>query len=128
MAKRMGGTLNGFNSKLVRLKGEIWRSLRLGWGCFNSKLVRLKVRDAIKNQDKEEFQFQTGSIKRLSKMRLSHKCQSFNSKLVRLKAPGYQVNPFIISRFNSKLVRLKVYTRLCTPLKIPNVSIPNWFD
>ena len=58
---------SSFNSKLVRLEDTL---IRLNIGrkvCFNSKLVRLEVLiEAIKTKF-ISFQFQTGSIRRLSK-------------------------------------------------------------
>ena len=55
---------------------------------FNSKLVRLKGREgAIESAFMDEFQFQTGSIKRrIHSARLPSSWKRFNSKLVRLKA------------------------------------------
>ena len=54
-----------------------------------------------------KFQFQTGAIKRLTKLAKTFRFASFNSKLVRLKA----LLPFgpihRLMSFNSKLVRLK---------------------
>ena len=77
----------GFNSKLVRLKGEMehWTDTEL-FASFNSKLVRLKEY-AIKSIDTRWlFQFQTGSIKSRHGHRQVVRVQiGFNSKLVRLK-------------------------------------------
>ena len=99
--------------------------------CFNSKLVRLKVlKPGAHPQSRDSFQFQTGAIKRSSASRSNrlrnafqfqtgaiktyrthtgfHRSDSFNSKLVRLKArAGTDEQPEHEPRFNSKLVRLK---------------------
>ena len=118
----------GFNSKLVRLKGEnvltvadvgrfqfqtgsikraylpsYWQAL----SCFNSKLVRLKVEDIVSGVNQTRvFQFQTGSIK-------SDRADFFDELL--------------FDSFNSKLVRLKARVYFFSFL-VKQVSIPNWFD
>ena len=76
-----------FNSKLVRLEGDVsgWYAVHLGG--FNSKLVRLEgFRWAHLLPDGTPFQFQTGSIRRKRQHSASTIfCASFNSKLVRLE-------------------------------------------
>ena len=75
---------------------------------FNSKLVRLKVGAPIPCLVSfSMFQFQTGSIKRREVSGALQLDGSFNSKLVRLKANSAILAKTTFYRFNSKLVRLK---------------------
>ena len=79
---------------------------------FNSKLVRLEV-DYTLSQLREfarEFQFQTGSIRRLMMKAIIVTNTSFNSKLVRLEAKLKNLTWRRLSRFDSKLVRLEEST------------------
>ena len=99
----------GFNSKLVRLKGDLEISVEELKASFNSKLVRLKVLEIIQKSchRSRRFQFQTGAIKRLTfLMRKS-------------------MRP---TRFNSKLVRLKGRSEKSRSPRRSQVSIPNWCD
>ena len=100
--------LQGFNSKLVRLKACHAARVPRSATCFNSKLVRLKECDTgCARVACVKFQFQTGAIKRW---------------LV-----GYFRYPQGRS-FNSKLVRLKVGSAEDLAGHSPRVSIPNWCD
>ena len=99
---------------------------------FNSKLVRLEVsRDSAVTRFTIVFQFQTGSIRRISHFMVFLQSNiSFNSKLVRLKVRTNLANNYtaimfqfqtgaiksklpsnnrsvLYDGFNSKLVRLK---------------------
>ena len=139
-----------FNSKLVRLKGSERSCASSTWICFNSKLVRLKVpqvqvwchsqesfnsklvrlKEALLRENVVPtlvFQFQTGSIKRVTSPRNPAELHGFNSKLVRLKDSIQITDAIGVECFNSKLVRLKVYRKSESP-KSTRVSIPNWFD
>ena len=119
-----------FNSKLVRLEGEL---LKCAWNLhqygFNSKLVRLEVNNLqIPRSEAHKFQFQTGSIRRNDFEKEEPKVRtSFNSKLVRLEVPDEFDGTYGIKSFNSKLVRLEVKPRPNYPFDF-NVSIPNWCD
>ena len=97
-----------FNSILVRLKAEVPNyQRRVGALSFNSILVRLKeMEDAWACVTAVEFQFHTGSIKRVAVL----------SQLPRLTS------------FNSILVRLKVSYGISTTAVVLSVSIPYWFD
>ena len=67
MADVTGEAPVGFNSKLVRLKVNIREAEAKVAARFNSKLVRLKVDYGTPEMVyQNQFQFQTGSIKRTS--------------------------------------------------------------
>ena len=103
--------MNGFNSKLVRLKVIVGIRVQARIAnCFNSKLVRLKVYPPLVRQMVPlKFQFQTGAIKSLDQKLADEDAQlRFNSKLVRLKVAPIDIDIASLRRFNSKLVRLKV--------------------
>ena len=141
-----------FNSKLVRLKDALtFEGKTLTQLCFNSKLVRLKAKHNRQLVTLPTFQFQTGSIKRVSALWQQIVHSRFNSKLVRLKVGYYLgVDNERMKSFNSKLVRLKASFSKSTIIggnkfqfqtgsikssayeilfSICNlVSIPNWFD
>ena len=91
---------------MVRLKAEGLGYWEGNLPCFNSNMVRLKV--VWKgNYDRifTLFQFQYGSIKRISQKSVRQAFWSFNSNMVRLKANR----------------REKAHNPLY-------VSIPIWFD
>ena len=98
----------GFNSKLVRLKG--W-DIRFASACqclfqFQTGAIkRLSLQARLSSET--EFQFQTGAIKSASGYGTSPLIRCFNSKLVRLKGHRPLHRRAHSSRFNSKLVRLK---------------------
>ena len=77
----------GFDSRLVRLKGWLGFQEFISVVGFDSRLVRLKVYIAIRSRIyRTKFRFQTGSIKR-SKFgpQVPNSQLSFDSRLVRLK-------------------------------------------
>ena len=95
---------------------------------FNSKLVRLKVdKDIFEETYYEVFQFQTGSIKRVVYLMPMLRIASFQFQTGSIKSapprafmPGcsvfqFQTGSIKSSRHSSKNSRL-------------HVSIPNWFD
>ena len=70
--------------------------------------MRLKARSICRAAFKlQMFQFQTGAIKSCNQQTLYPQQRSFNSKLVRLKAPVVSRGIDRPAGFNSKLVRLK---------------------
>ena len=75
--------------------------------CFNSKLVRLKDYTPHATAGQIPFQFQTGAIKSMMKLK---------------------VCTLLLLSFNSKLVRLKVSRRVPRSDCADRVSIPNWCD
>ena len=79
--------IQGFNSKLVRLKVDWASEKHQRRNSFNSKLVRLKVALRLLGSTlfEEQFQFQTGAIKSLHCLKNMALQSRFNSKLVRLK-------------------------------------------
>ena len=143
--------LLSFNSILVRLKAWIVCYRDENKCCFNSILVRLKGEP--KNLDLrvwDQFQFHTGSIKRVWWHRFRWVRRSFNSILVRLKALAsrsadapselFQFHTGSIKRYLPSLHISSIYSfqfhtgsikrtqpflpTLCTQ----QVSIPYWFD
>ncbi len=105
LLNRLEGLI-GFNSKMVRLKDNIYSILTALNRSFNSKMVRLKV-----SYFTVQAQLQGG----------------FNSKMVRLKgrkAIGNRCRP---CSFNSKMVRLKAAGK-AQYRQYYLVSIPKWYD
>ena len=101
------GSLSGFNSTMVRLKGVYLLQSGLTRQRFNSTMVRLKVQPFPKFKTASQlFQFHNGSIKRMQ--------QPSESTL-------------IISCFNSTMVRLKGDYE-AEPREGMDVSIPQWGD
>ena len=124
--------LQGFNSKLVRLKGRQPRIYHLQWysfqfqtgaikrlrNCkavhttrtgFNSKLVRLKEAQRAREPiPSAKFQFQTGAIKS-KKVFFSFGVfwRVFQFQTGAIKSGGCQPRLPSVDGFNSKLVRLK---------------------
>ena len=121
--------IEGFNSKLVRLKVRYLPLHPSAYKSFNSKLVRLKVDPDTLSYLTITFQFQTGSIKSLPSRNLitvSRSC--FNSKLVRLKVMNRQ-EPYghtIEFQFQTGSIKRKTPQHACHSHS--SVSIPNWFD
>ena len=127
-----GFSYASFDSKLVRLKGDLNERPELVLVSFDSKLVRLKAFGLTFNRNvKTVFRFQTGSIKSGLVLDISHFLPPcFDSKLVRLKGSIGSIKSAATSwfrfqtgsikslhnnkrfklgnSFDSKLVRLKV--------------------
>jgi len=117
---------------------------------INSQMVRLKVCSwFIFILACSKFQFQNGSINRLTRcsvhlvtwsfnskmVRLIERqftfyeewFSRFNSKMVRLIANGQEFVPVLLRSFNSKMVRLIAWeVRILEVCSL--VSIPKWFD
>ena len=86
MSLEGNANIKGFNSKMVRLKGDNAKWFKILIDSFNSKMVRLKDDDApILCRSLFEFQFQNGAIKSCTVVKYLAGEPSFNSKMVRLK-------------------------------------------
>ena len=128
MSSWVDGIRKRFNSKLVRLKVVRPFTVLARYDCFNSKLVRLKVARGPGGDDGDEFQFQTGAIKRAAKARARLASTSFNSKLVRLKGCPTLKTPGFLLRFQFQTGAIKRMTAHMPHLAPETVSIPNWCD
>ena len=125
------GLLYSFNSKLVRLKVKhVIFNVNVNDVSFNSKLVRLKGKlQRVRLLVVPAFQFQTGAIKRQGESIRKERCgNSFNSKLVRLKAITWLVkglNSLLEFQFQTGAIKSISPSPPMIPMR---VSIPNWCD
>ena len=87
-----------------------------------------RLRNAPRDVQERMFQFQTGSIKSGSDVYYNYTKTKFQFQTGSIKSlPDTLILPSVPSRFNSKLVRLKV-NAYDAKIPIHEVSIPNWFD
>ena len=102
-----------FNSTMVRLevrRSAARRSGRSGAGCFNSTMVRLEGPSPARSPLRPaRFQFHNGSIRR--RPANWHPYQSGG-----------------MFQFHNGSIRRRRLTWKSKPLRLPCVSIPQWFD
>ena len=104
-----------FNSTVVRLKGRGSKAYPTQTTCFNSTVVRLKAwwRTSIHDYV-PEFQFHSGSIKRVESQLWSEKPKScFNSTVVRLKVARRQATGMLTRQFQFHSGSIKSFKLRC---------------
>ena len=70
-------------------------------------MVRLRVMAQEIKQFTDKFQFQNGTIKRISSLSFAYCSSNFNSKMVRLRGDEFRLSERTEQYFNSKMVRLR---------------------